>query len=121
MLVGTVRKQDAGNTVKEEIKPANNEDFPLSPALSKLIQERNFRLSDVAIKLVSAVESEIGSTGFTPRHRINQASPSFPYNHRTMANRDSLGTGPKDQINVGKHKFYGNLSILAMLCEDLSK
>jgi len=67
------------------------------------------------------VESEIGSTGFTPRHRINQASPSFPYNHRTMANRDSLGTGPKDQINVGKHKFYGNLSILAMLCEDLSK
>lgn len=108
MLVGTVKKQD-------------KESFQISPTLSMLIQERNFLLSDVAIKLISAVESEIGSTGFTPRHAINRKSSSFPYDHRTLANRDSLGTGPREKILIGKHIFYSNLSLLDMLCEDLSK
>lgn len=77
-------------------------------------------LNPIAEKLIAAVEAELGD-GFTARHKINRVSKSFPYNHRTMANRDSLGTGPKDKIMVGKHMFYSNLSVLEMLREDLSK
>lgn len=97
------------------------ENFQISPTLLKLIQDGKYQLSDVAIKLISAVESEIGSTGFTPRHTINRKSSSFPYDHRTMANRDSLRTGPNEKILIGKHIFYSNLSLLEMLCEDLSE
>jgi len=78
------------------------------------------RLSHVAEEMIKAVEDELGS-GFTARHKINEASRSFPYNHRTMANRDSLGTGPKEKLLIGKYVFYSNASILDMLCEDLSK
>lgn len=120
-----IRKKEEQNrngvdTVKAE--PEKNTEIQLSPTVSKLIRDGGYRLSPVAIKLVEAVAPELGNPdGFTPRHKLNQISPSFPYNHRTMANRDSLGTGPKDQINVGKHKFYRNLSILEILCKDLSK
>lgn len=107
--------------MSEQHNLSTNNDFQISAVLSKLIQDRKFQLSDIAVKLISAVESEIGSTGFSPRHKINKISPSFPYDHRTMANRDSLGTGPKEKILVGKHIFHGNLSLLEMLCMDLSK
>jgi len=115
-----LQNQNTANMTKVEVEPEVNTESHLSPTLSKMIRDGGYRLSNVAVKLIAAVEAEIGHTGFTARHKINQASPSFPFNHRTMANRDSLGTGPMDQINVGKHKFYGNLSILEMLCQDLS-
>jgi hypothetical protein len=78
------------------------------------------RLSPIAEKLIAAVEAELGD-GFTARHKINQAAKSFPYNHRTMANRDALKTGPKEKILIGKHIFYNNQSVLDMLRADLSK
>jgi len=77
-------------------------------------------LSPVAEKLIASVKTELGD-GFTARHKINTLSPSFPYNHRTLANRDSLGTGPAEKIFIGKHIFYSNQSILEMLIDDLSK
>ena len=78
------------------------------------------QLSPVAEKLIAAVEAELGP-GFTARHKINQVSKSFPYLHRTMANRDALGTGPKEKILIGKHIFYSNPSVLEMLRVDLSR
>lgn len=75
-------------------------------------------LSPIAQKLIEAVEAELGP-GFTARHEVNQKSPSYPYKHRTIANRDSLGTGPKEKILIGKHVFYSNSSLVAMLREDM--
>jgi len=77
------------------------------------------RLSPVAEKLIAAVEAELGSIGFTARNKINDFSKTFPYDHRTLANRDVLGTGPKEKILIGKRIFYSNESILEMLREDL--
>ncbi len=96
------------------------QDAGLSPELKKLLQQFP-ALPDVARKLVIAVANDLGDpNGFTARHRLNTVSKSFPYNHRTIANRDSLGTGPQEKILVGNHMLHRNLSILEMLCEDLS-
>lgn len=70
-------------------------------------------------QLIAAVDSELKSE-FPQRHKLNKESPSFPYNHRTMANRDSLGTGPKEAFMVGKHKIYRKAALLEMLRADLS-
>jgi hypothetical protein len=42
-------------------------------------------------QLLAAIDTEIKGE-FIQRCKINEISPSFPYDHRTMANRDSLGT-----------------------------
>jgi len=114
--------QNTVNMKKAETEPETNTECQLSPALSMLINKGGYQLPPVAIKLIEAVASDLGDpNGFTPRHKLNQKSPSFPYNHRTIANRDSLGTGPKERLLIGKYMFHRNLSILEMLCEDLSK
>jgi hypothetical protein len=90
--------------------------------IDDLINEQGYQLSPVAVKLLVAVASELGNPdGFTARHRLNQKCPSFPLNHRTLANRDSLGTGPKEKILVGKQVFYRNYAILEALCRELSR
>jgi len=79
-------------------------------------------LPETAKKLIAAIADELGSPeGFTPRHKLNDVSRSFPYNFRTMANRDASKTGPKEKILVGKHMMYRNLSLLELLCEDLTR
>lgn len=70
-------------------------------------------------QLIAAVDAELKSE-FPQRRKLNKESPSFPYHHRTMANRDSLGTGPKNAFMVGKHKVYRKASLLDMLRADLS-
>ncbi|OPY81309.1 MAG: hypothetical protein A4E70_01327 [Syntrophus sp. PtaU1.Bin005] len=115
-------QNDVVNTGKADFIYVNNDGSRLSPEIAKLIRDGGYQLSDVALMLIEAVAAELGNPdSFTARHKINKGSKSFPYNHRTLANRDSLGTGPKDHINIGKYKFYRNLSILEMLCKDLSK
>ena len=97
------------------------QDAGLSPELKKLLQQFP-ALPDVARKLVIAVANDLGDpNGFTARHRLNTVSKSFPYCNRTIANRDSEGTGPTEKILIGKHMFHRNLSLLEMLCRDLSK
>lgn len=96
-------------------------DSGLSPEIMQLFKKYP-SLPAVAKMLIIAVSAEIGNpTAFTPRHKINEVSKSFPYNHRTLANRDSEGTGPTEKILIGKHVFHRNLSLLEMLCKDLSK
>lgn len=70
-------------------------------------------------KLIAAIAAEINAE-FVPRHEINERSPSFPYDHRTMANRDSMGTGPQGSFTVGKHKMYHTPRLIEMLRSDLS-
>lgn len=118
MSIGSVKKQDVVSTGKEDTANVSNGVGQLSPEIAKLITD--YQLEDVAKKLIEAVKAELGN-GFTPRHQVNKKSPSFPYNHRTMANRDCVGTGPREKILIGKHIFYSNSSILEMLCKDLSK
>jgi len=77
-------------------------------------------LSPIAEKLLQAVADEIKGDVIA-RHKINKLSPSFPYHHRTMANRDCLGTGVKEFITVGGRRFYLTKSLLDMLRADLSK
>lgn len=71
-------------------------------------------------ELLAAVAAEIKGE-FVQRHKINDISPSFPYHHRTLANRESLGTGPKEAFMVGKHKMYAKSALLQMLRDDLSR
>jgi hypothetical protein len=71
-------------------------------------------------QLIAAINTEIKGE-FIPRSKINQQSPSFPYNHRTLANRDSLHTGVKGAFMVGKHIIYPKIALIEMLREDLSK
>lgn len=93
----------------------------LTPELSQLF-EKYPGLSDTGIKLITAIAGEIGGPKvFVQRNKINTVSKSFPYDHRTMANRDVLKTGPTEKILVGKHILYGGLSLLEMLCKDLMK
>ncbi|ABC76492.1 hypothetical cytosolic protein [Syntrophus aciditrophicus SB] len=115
-------QNDVVNTGKDDIVYVNKDGSRLSPEIAKLIRDSGYQLSDVALMLIEAVAAELGNPdSFTARHKINEISKSFPYHHRTLANRDSLGTGPKEHINIGKYKFYRNLSILEMLCKDLCK
>lgn len=74
---------------------------------------------EVIKQLIDAIDSELKGE-FVLRHKLNELSPSFPYKHRTMANRDSLKTGPKGAFQVGKHIVYPKNSILQMLRDDLS-
>lgn len=70
-------------------------------------------------QLIATIGSEIKGE-FVQRHKLNEVSPSFPYHHRTMANRDSLGTGPKEAFMLGKHVTYSKKALLDMLAADLS-
>ncbi|MEQ8159716.1 MAG: hypothetical protein ABRQ33_00890 [Smithellaceae bacterium] len=81
---------------------------------------REFKMPPIAKQLVEAVAGEIKSD-FVARSKVNKISPSFPYNHRTCANRDALKTGVKEKILVGNNILYKTTSLLEMLCEDLSK
>lgn len=74
---------------------------------------------EIREQLISAIATEIKGE-FVQRHKLNLISPSFPYNHRTMANRDSLKTGPAGAFTIGKHKFYRKTALLEMLRSDLS-
>lgn len=74
---------------------------------------------EIREQLIAAIDAEIKGE-FIQRHKINKLSPSFPYHHRTMANRDSLKTGPRDAFTVGKHKVYRKTALLDMLRADLS-
>lgn len=75
-------------------------------------------LPGVAQKLLAAVDREI-TTEFFPRVALNTISPSFPWHHRTIANRMSRGTGPRESILVGKKRFISKVSLLEMLADDL--
>ncbi len=74
---------------------------------------------EIREQLIAAIDAEIKGE-FVQRHKLNELSPSFPYHHRTMANRDSLKTGPRDAFSVGKHKVYRKAALLEMLRSDLS-
>ena len=71
-------------------------------------------------QLLAAIAAEIKGE-FVQRRKINELSPSFPYNHRTLANRDSLHTGVRGAFMAGKHIFYPKAALLEMLREDLSR
>jgi hypothetical protein len=71
-------------------------------------------------QLLAAIDTEIKGE-FVPRSKINELSPSFPYNHRTLANRDSLHTGVIGAFMVGKRIIYPKAALLEMLREDLSR
>lgn len=77
-------------------------------------------LSPIAERMIEAVNQELKGDTF-PRHKINKLSPSFPYSHRTLANRDSLGTGCKETLTIGGRVFYTKSGILEMLRRDLAK
>lgn len=82
-------------------------------------------LSPVAQKLIDAVTNELKGE-IVPRHKINKLSPSFPFNHRTMANKDSLkidgvSTGVKEFIMVGGRRHYVRSSLIAWMRAVLSK
>jgi hypothetical protein len=77
-------------------------------------------LSPIAEMLIQAVDSELKGD-IIPRHKLNILSPSFPYNHRTMANRDNLKTDVREFIVLRGRRFYVKRSLLKMLREDLSK
>lgn len=77
-------------------------------------------LSPVAERILEAVANEIRGE-VIPRHKINKISPSFPFSHRTLANRDSAGTGCKETLIIGNRMFYTKAGILDMLRSDLAK
>ena len=68
-------------------------------------------LSPVAEKLIDVIA----------RHKLNNTSPSFPYNHRTMANKDSKKQGPAEFLIVGGRCFYTKKSLLNFLRVDLER
>jgi len=74
---------------------------------------------EIREQLIAAIDAEIKGE-FVQRHKLNEISPSFPYHHRTMANRDSLKTGPAGAFTIGKHKVYRKAALLNMLRSDLS-
>ena len=79
------------------------------------------KLSPIAEKLIEAVAAEIKGD-VVARHKLNIVSPSFPLNHRSMANRDAIpGQGVKEFIMVGGRRFYSKSSLLEMLRTYLSK
>ena len=65
-------------------------------------------------KLLAAVDAEL-KAAFVPRHLVNKLSPSFPYNHRTLANRDCDGSGPTETIMIGGRMFHEKKSLLDWL------
>jgi hypothetical protein len=77
-------------------------------------------LSPVAEKLIEAVAAEIKGDVIA-RHKLNNTSPSFPYNHRTMANKDSKKQGPAEFLIVGGRCFYTKKSLLNFLRVDLER
>lgn len=77
-------------------------------------------LSPVAEKLIETVAAEIKGDVIA-RHKLNNISPSFPYNHRTMANRDSKKLGPAEFLIVGGRRFYTKKSLLDFLRADLER
>jgi hypothetical protein len=86
--------------------------------------EETPQLSPLAEMLIRAVDKEIVPEVFA-RHNINKLSPSFPYNHRTMANRDSSKKDDvvrvKNTTVIGGRPYYSKQSLLAMLREDLAR
>lgn len=77
-------------------------------------------LSPIAEMLIQVVDGELKGD-IIPRHKLNILSPSFPYSHRTMSNRDSLKTGVREFIVFRGRRFYVKRSLLKMLREDLSE
>lgn len=75
-------------------------------------------LSPISEQLITAVDSEIKSN-VVARHKLNSISPSFPYNHRTMANKDSKKLGPTESFMVGGKRFYTKKALLNFLRSDL--
>ncbi len=83
-------------------------------------QSTSHELSAIAEKLIQAVENEIKAEIF-PRHTINKLSPSFPYNHRTLANRDALNTGISEFLMLGGRRFITKKSTIDFLRRELAK
>lgn len=77
-------------------------------------------LSPIAEKLIEAVDAEIKSDVIA-RHKLNLFSPSFPYNHRTMANKDSKNQGPQEFFIAYNQRFYTKKSLLDFLRNNLKK
>ncbi|HQP25020.1 MAG TPA: hypothetical protein PLP16_07630 [Smithellaceae bacterium] len=71
-------------------------------------------------QLIDAVDRELQGA-IIPRHKINKLSPSFPWSYRTLANRDSLGTGPKEATSINDRVFYPKAAILDFLKNELNK
>ena len=65
-------------------------------------------------KLIEAVRQELKGE-FIQRHKVNILSPSFPYDYRTLANCDCLGTGPAETLMCGGRMLYAKDSLLAWL------
>lgn len=77
-------------------------------------------LSAIAEELIRAVENEIKAEVF-PRHAINKLSPSFPYNHRTLANRDAQKSGVSDFLMLGGRRLITKKGVLDFLRAELSR
>lgn len=88
--------------------------------MNKCKNEKTRVPEEMRERLLAAISAEIKGE-FVQRHRINDESPSFPYRHRTLANRDSAGTGPKGAFNIGKYRVYLKSALIDMLREDLMR
>jgi hypothetical protein len=65
-------------------------------------------------KLIGAIDGELKGEMIL-RHRINELSPSFPWNYRTLANWDSLGIGVEESLPAGKYRLYVKSSLLNLV------
>jgi hypothetical protein len=63
---------------------------------------------------LEAVDAEIKGAVLA-RHKLNKISPSFPLDHRSLANRDCLGLGVKGAVTIGGRVFYSKIALLDML------
>jgi hypothetical protein len=65
-------------------------------------------------RLISAIDTELKGDMIL-RHKINELSPSFPWNHRTLANWESAGIGVQESLAAGKFRLYSKSSLLQLV------
>ena len=85
--------------------------------------EEHTALSEIDEQLIKAVDAEIKAE-FFPRHNLNKLSPSYPHNHRTLANRQSMARRSHEifveHTMIGGRCFISKKSLLATLRAELA-